>query len=44
MDQDKLEPFELAQLANLLPEKADEARTLIPRYKHEIIQDLLNKY
>lgn len=26
-----LEPFEIAQLANLLPERAEEAKTLIPR-------------
>lgn len=29
---DQLESFEMAQLGNLLPETADEAKALIPRY------------
>jgi hypothetical protein len=28
----KLESFEVAQLANLMPERAEEAKTLIPRF------------
>ena len=32
--QKKLHRFELAELANLCPETAEEAKALIPRYKY----------
>jgi DNA-directed RNA polymerase II subunit RPB4 len=43
----ELEPFEVAQLANLLPEKAEEAKSLIPsiqaRQDDDDLQQVLNE-
>lgn len=41
--QKKLHKFELAALANLCPETAEEAKTLIPRYQTLIPRIYLNK-
>lgn len=34
MSEAKLREFEMAQLGNLAPSTAEEAKTLIPRYHH----------
>jgi DNA-directed RNA polymerase II subunit RPB4 len=36
---DKLEPFEMAQLANLMPESSEEAKILIPSLTYRIDDD-----
>lgn len=39
----KLHKFELAQLANLLPDEAEEARTLIPSLEHNFQDEELTE-
>ena len=43
LHQRKLHKFEIAALANLCPETAEEAKTLIPSLKNKIDDDELQK-
>uniref|UniRef100_A0AC35TY29 RPOL4c domain-containing protein n=1 Tax=Rhabditophanes sp. KR3021 TaxID=114890 RepID=A0AC35TY29_9BILA len=41
--QNKIHKFELAQLSNLLPETAEEAKSLIPSLENKVSDDLLEE-
>lgn len=43
MNEMSLEEFEMAQLGNLCPESAEEARALIPSLNGKLEDDLLQK-
>lgn len=43
MSEMSLEEFEMAQLGNLCPESAEEARALIPSLNGKLEDDLLQK-